>query len=219
MGSGPSPDVLLYRIGMGLYVNVTAGCTAHCTFCPRETRPVVQGIDLTLRRGHAAETYTAALEAAVAAERPSEVVLCGFGEPTLRLDVVTHVARRAKALGLRVRLDTNGHGSLLHGRSILPELAGLIDAMSVSLNAPDRESYDRLVRPSLPGAFDAVVEFIREAVLQVPEVTATAVAGLPGVESAATERLARELGARFRARPLDRLGLRDDTPDPERTGA
>jgi TatD DNase family protein len=214
-----SSDVLLYRIGTGLYVNVTAGCTASCTFCPRETRPVIHGVDLTLRSGHAAETYVAALEQAVASDRPSEVVLCGFGEPTLRLDVVTQVAARAKQLGLRVRLDTNGHGSLLHGRSILPELAGLIDALSVSLNAPDRESYDRIVQPSLPGAFEAVVGFIREAVRYIPDVTATAVAGLPGMDLAATEHLAHSLGARFRARPLDHLGLREETPGGGRTGA
>lgn len=199
-------EILAYPIRRSLYVNVTNACTARCHFCPRETCPTVQGFDLALGRNPPPEEFVAAVEEQLEPGKPEELVFCGFGEPTLRLDVIHAVARRAKQAGLRVRLNTNGHGSLIHGRLITPGLRGLVDAVSVSLNAADRESYEEIVRPRHHGAFAAVLGFIREAKINLPEVTATAVEDVPGADLDATRRLAEALGAGFRSRPLDRLG-------------
>jgi TatD DNase family protein len=80
--------------------------------------------------------------------RFDEVVFCGYGEPTLRLGVIKEVARAVKARGGRIRLNTNGHGNLIHKRNILPDLAGLVDAVSVSLNAENAEKYLAICKPA-----------------------------------------------------------------------
>ena len=136
-----------------------------------------------------------------------EIVFCGFGEPLLRLDEVKEIAAELKARGARVRVNTDGLGNLVHGRNILPELAGLVDALSVSLNAPDAQTYARIC-PNRYGAasFSALLDFLREAPKHVPKVSATAVA-LPGLDLDAIRRLAVSIpGVSFRLRPYDDLG-------------
>jgi GTP 3',8-cyclase len=201
--------VLAYTLGDALYLNVTSACTLACVFCPkiRDGDFTVGGYDLRLERAPSAdEVWSAALAAGVAGR--SEVVFTGFGEPTRRLAVVLDVARRLKAAGVaRVRVDTDGLASLREGRDVAAELAAAgVDAVSVSLNAPDADTYAR-VCPSRFGArgFDACRAFIRAAVRSIPEVAASCVA-LPGLSEAACRAVAEELGARFRWRPYDRLG-------------
>jgi len=106
-----------------------------------------------------------------------------------------------------VRINTDGLGNLVHGRNILPELAGLVDALSVSLNAPDAQTYARIC-PNRYGAasFAALLDFLREAPKHVPKVSATAVA-LPGLDLDAIRRLAVSIpGVSFRLRPYDDVG-------------
>jgi TatD DNase family protein len=201
--------VLAYTLGDALYLNVTSACTLACVFCPkiRDGEFTVGGYDLRLERAPSAgEVWSAAVAAGLAGR--SEVVFTGFGEPTRRLGVVLDVARRLKGAGVaRVRVDTDGLASLREGRDVAAELAVAgVDAVSVSLNAPDAETYAR-VCPSRFGArgFDACRAFIRAAVRSIPEVAASCVA-LPGLSEAACRAVVEELGARFRWRPYDRLG-------------
>ena len=141
------------------------------------------------------------------------VVFTGLGEPTRRLEVLLDVARRLRAAGAgRIRVDTDGLATLREGRDVPALLAAAgVDAVSVSLNAPDAETYAR-VCPSRYGAaaYDAVKEFIRSCVGRIPDVAASAVA-LPGMSEAACRRVAESLGARFRWRPYDRLGRIEGT--------
>lgn len=198
---------LVYPIRRSLYVNVTNECSNRCTFCPRSGGDLlVKGHDLRLAAAPTAREILRALEGA-RPENYEEVVFCGFGEPTLRLDVVTQVARAVKdRWHLATRLNTNGQGSAINGRDIVPELVGLIDAMSVSLDAPDAETYERLCRPTLPGAFAAVCDFLRAAKGRIPKVRATAVA-VPGLDVEAVGRLAREdLGVEFEVRAYNVVG-------------
>jgi TatD DNase family protein len=203
-GGGPC---LVYPIRRSLYVNVTNECSNRCTFCPRSGGElVVMGHDLRLAREATAEEILGALADARAGEY-EEVVFCGFGEPTLRLDVVKTVARGAKdRWHKKARLNTNGQGSAINGRDIVPELAGLIDAASVSLDAPDAATYERLCRPTISNAFAAVCDFIRCAKGRIPEVRATAVA-VPGLDLEAVRRLAeKELGVAFEVRAYNMVG-------------
>ena len=198
---------LVYPIRRSLYVNVTNACSNRCTFCPRSTdRLLVKGHDLHLEAEPTAEETLAAL-ASAGVEEYEEVVFCGFGEPTLRLEVVKAVARAVKERwGRRTRLNTNGQGSAIAGRDITAELAGLIDAVSVSLDAPDAETYERLCRPTLPGAFAAVCDFLRQAKGRIPSVRATAVA-VPGLDLEAVRRLAEQhLGVAFEIRQFNVVG-------------
>ncbi len=201
--------VLAYVLGDALYLNLTSACTLACRFCPkiRDRDFVVGGFDLRLARNPTADAVWAAAQRAGLAGR-SEVVFTGFGEPTLRLRVLLDLVERLKAAGVRrVRLDTDGLASLRERKDVAPLLAAAgLDAVSVSLNAADPESYARWC-PSRYGeaAYPAVQAFIRSCVGVVPDVAASAVA-LPGLSEADCRRTAEGLGARFRWRPYDRLG-------------
>ncbi len=201
--------MLAYALRDALYLNVTSRCTLACTFCPkiRDGDFTVAGFDLRLARDPGADEVWAAAIAAGLEDR-SEVVFTGFGEPTMRLGVVLHLTRRLKSAGVRrVRVDTDGLSSLREGRNVPPLLAAAgVDAMSVSLNAPDAQTYERLC-PSRSGraAWDAVRDFVRASVACIPDVAVSAVAA-PGVSEAACRRESEALGARFRWRPYDRLG-------------
>jgi cyclic pyranopterin phosphate synthase len=213
--------VLAYVLGDALYLNLTSACTLACTFCPkiRDGDWVVGGFDLRLLRAPGAdEVWEAAVRAGI--EGRSEVVFTGLGEPTRRLDVLLEVARRLRGAGARrIRVDTDGLASLREGKDVAPLLAGAgVDAVSVSLNAPDAETYAR-VCPSAYGAsaYEAVKAFIRSCVGTIPDVAASAVA-LPGMSEAACRHVAESLGARFRWRPYDRLGRIEGTGAPSGTG-
>ncbi len=201
--------MLAYALGNGLYLNVTSRCTLACTFCPkiRDGDFTVSGFDLGLAHDPSAEEVWAVATAAGLEDR-AEVVFTGFGEPTRRLEVVLDLTRRLKSAGVRrVRVDTDGLATLREGRDVPPLLAAAgVDAISVSLNAADAETYARLC-PNRYGsaAYEAVCAFIRKSVTCVPEVAASAVA-LPGLDEAECRRAAEALGARFRWRPHDRLG-------------
>lgn len=201
--------VLAYPLGDALYLNLTSACTLACDFCPkiRDDDWNVGGFDLKLGRPPSAdEVWAAALEAGLAGR--SEVVFTGLGEPTRRFDVLLELVRRLKAAGVgRVRLDTDGLASLREGRDVVPELAAAgLDAVSVSLNAADAETYARHC-PNRYGAaaYDAMKAFVASAVGRIPDVAASAVA-LPGLVEADCRAVAEGLGARFRWRPYDRLG-------------
>lgn len=135
-----------------------------------------------------------------------EVVFCGYGEPLLRLDLVKEIATVLKQTGITVRVNTDGQANLVHGRNILPELAGLVDAISVSLNAPDAATYQRICRSEFgEPAYDAVKDFLVEAKKHIPVVTATAVT-LPGIDMSACREVAEQLQVAFRERVYNEVG-------------
>lgn len=195
------PGRIAYQVKDALYLNVTNRCTLACRFCLKRGGHSLGDIPLALRREPTpAEVLAAYREAA--GERYAEAVFCGVGEPLLRAEVVIEVGRKLRDEGQRVRVNTDGLASLVLGRDIVSELRGAVDTLSVSLNAPDVQTYARLCQPPDPQqAFSALCDFIRRAAQKIPTVVATAVA-LPGVDLAACEQLARSLGARFRARPF-----------------
>ena len=124
----------------------------------------------------------------------------------MRLKTLLQVATALKQQQAKIRLDTDGLGNLVHKRNILPELAGLIDAVSVSMNAQDEQTYNLHCQPQLPGSYQAMLEFLQQAPNYIPVVTATAIHGLPGVDIAACRKKAAELGVNFRQRELDVVG-------------
>ncbi len=196
---------IVYPIRNSLYVNLTTRCTNCCVFCPRRTAPRVKGHWLGLDRKE--EPSAAAVIAAIGdPARYDEIVFCGFGEPTLRLDVMLQIARWVKQHGGCTRLNTNGQADLIAGRPAAPAMKGLIDAASVSLNTADPAQYARLC-PSEFGerAHAAVLDFIRSAAASGIKVTVTAL-DYPGIDTAAVEKLARDLGANFRPRTYRHLG-------------
>jgi len=203
IGAVPGKGQITYPIRNSLYLNITNRCSAACTFCVRYHTDFVKGHNLRLAEEPTAE---ALLKEIGDPKRYAEVVFCGYGEPMLRLDVVKTVAAEVKQRGGRVRIDTNGHANLINKRNVLPELAGLVDAVSVSLNAQNAELYNKISQPQFGiETYDSVKEFIRESVKHIPDVTATVVA-LPEVDVEACRKIAEELGAKFRIREYNVVG-------------
>lgn len=206
-GIGDSNDKpkIAYKIRNSLYLNITNQCTNHCIFCERETDPFVQGHNLRLDKEPTTEELWKEIEDPA---KYDEIVFCGYGEPTLRLPVILKLAKKIKAHHGKVRLNTNGHGNLIHKRNILPELAGLIDTISISLNTESGEKYNEICHPGFENnTFEEVKRFIKESKNYIPKVIATIV-GIPGkVGIQECERIAKEeLGVEFRVRSYNVVG-------------
>ncbi len=195
---------IAYTLRGNRYLNITSRCTLRCAFCPKFNGSwEVRQYELRLREEPSVEEIIAA------AGDPSqyrEVVFCGLGEPTRRLEVMLEIAERLRGAGARIRVNTDGLASLVHGRDVTPEFAGRVDAVSISMNAQDEPTYDRHCRPRHPDSFSAMLEFSERIQRYVPEVVMTAIDGLPGVDIAACRRLAEGIGATFRRRVLDVVG-------------
>jgi TatD family-associated radical SAM protein len=193
-----------YTIGDRLYLNITDRCTLECAFCPKTLGSFqVHNYDLALDHRPSPEEIIASIGDPA---KYAEVVFCGYGEPTLRLKVLLEVAHWIKARGGMVRINTDGLANLVHKRNVLPELATCVDSLSISLNAQTEAIYDRHCVPALPGSYAAVLEFLKQAPNYIPEVSATAIEGLEGVDIAACQRIAEELGVTFRKRTLGLVG-------------
>lgn len=200
--SASSPATIAYALRGNCYLNVTSRCTLRCGFCPKFNHTwIIGGANLRLPQ----EPSLDQVLAAVGEPRIyQEIVFCGLGEPTLRLYDVLDIAAELHQRGARrVRIDTDGLANRVYGRDVTPDLEGLIDALSISLNAQNEEIYDRHCRPTLPRAYAAMLEFADRARDFVPDITLTAIDGLEGVDMAACEDVARRLGVKFRRRVLN----------------
>jgi TatD DNase family protein len=196
------PGAVAYALKGNIYINVTRACTNNCTFCLRNRRDnFFYGYNLNLAVDPTAGEMVEAATALAREGRHGEIVFCGYGEPTCRAADVLEAARALKSLGLPLRLDTNGHGNMINRRDIVPELAGVFDGVSISLNAHDRASYARLCRPDAgEKAFDAVLDFIRRAAASRMACAVT-VLDCPGVDVEACRALVSSIPrARFRVR-------------------
>jgi len=187
------------------YLNITNRCTLRCAFCPKFNGEwTVRDYNLRLR---GEEPATDDIVVAVGdPDEIDEVVFCGLGEPTLRLYTLIDVAARLRGEVPRVRVNTDGLANLVYGRDVTPDFEDIVQSLSVSLNAQDEATYNRHCRPLLPGAYDAVLDFARRAREFVPEVTLTAIDGLPGVDIDACRKIADDLGVGFRRRVLGVVG-------------
>jgi TatD DNase family protein len=193
---------IVYKIRDNLYLNITNRCTNECAFCIRYHSDYVKGYNLRLSAEPAADDIS---EAIGDPSQYREVVFCGYGEPLLRLDLVKNVSAWIKQNNGRVRINTNGHGNLIQGRNILPELKGIVDSISVSLDAHDEETYNRICRPVFKNAFNGVLDFIREAKKYIPQVQVTVVT-LEGVDIERCRKIAEDLGVGFKVREFDVVG-------------
>ncbi len=194
---------ILYRYGSTYYLNITNRCPCRCTFCVRDSKPRLGDADsLWLDREPTVDEVMEAL-ASVDLSGSREVVFCGYGEPTERFDDVVEIARRIKEVyGKPVRLDTNGLGCLVNGRDIVPEMEGVIDSVSVSLNASGPEEDLELTRSRFGiGSYDEVLRFVAACRRTVSGVTVSVVGGtIPPESEAECERIARGMNVAFRVR-------------------
>lgn len=83
--------VILYEVHDNLYVNMTNKCPCACTFCLRQTRDEMNHSgSLWLEREPSVEEVKNEFSK-FDMDKYKEVVFCGFGEPTERLDDVLEV--------------------------------------------------------------------------------------------------------------------------------
>ncbi len=189
-------DTFVYEYKGSAYVNLTNKCTNDCTFCIRNHKDGVGGHELWLTR-----EPTAAEVIALLGGHPKEVVFCGFGEPTVRVEELKEIASYVKGYGGHVRLNTNGHASAIHGRDIASELSGLVDEVSISLNHSDAEKYNELCRSTYgEEGFSHMLQFARDCVRYGIKVTFS-VMDMIGEENIAVCRMiADDVGAKFKVR-------------------
>jgi TatD family-associated radical SAM protein len=193
----------VYWLGDNLYLNLTNRCSNNCVFCIRNFRSGVGGFNLKLDEEPSADKVTSDLEEVINKGSWSEIVFCGFGEPTERMDCLLEVTRwikRHHGKPLLIRVNTNGHGYVLNrGREVAKELkAAGVDKVSVSLNAADEVAYQELCRPKLDNAYAAVLEFIAKAKQEL-EVEITAVR-MPEVDLQKIKAIGEEMGVKLRLR-------------------
>jgi TatD DNase family protein len=194
---------IAYRIRNSLYLNITNRCSNRCSFCAKFSDFTVKGHYLKLDHE---PSFTEVMTAIGDPAPFDEIVFCGYGEPMLRLDLIKEVAAELKKKGCRVRINTDGQANLVYGRNVLPELEGLIDCISVSLNAADADTYDKLCRtPFGKAGFAGVCTFLQEAKKYIPRVVASAVT-VPGLDIEAVRTLAQSLDVEFRERGYAEVG-------------
>ena len=194
----PGSPQFTYRMKNSLYINLTIRCNADCVFCDRKGEAVIKGANLRIEREPTSQEVIADIKDPTEYD---EIVFCGFGEPTIRLDTLKEISGWVKAKGGRTRLNTDGHGTIINKRNIVPELVGLIDAVSISLNSTDPQQYGDLMRIDGQRYFPAMIEFAKEAVRLLPKVVMTVV-DLNQVDKEKARQLVEdEIGAVFSARP------------------
>ncbi len=201
---------IVYQVKNAIYVNLTNRCPCACRFCLRQNAPGVYGSDsLWLEREPSAQEVMDALSKWELDKYP-ELVFCGYGEPTERLDTLLEVGAwiKSKHPTLPIRINTNGLADLIAGQPTAPSLAGIIDKLSISLNSADAREYLELCRPSFgEAAYPSMLNFAQEAAKYVPDVVMTIV-GEPVTsleKQAACQELCKRLGLRLRIRPYERI--------------
>lgn len=198
-GIGKAPKTsFTYLLHNSLYINVTNRCNADCTFCRRKEDPFLRGYNLGMKKSEepAAEVYISEIGDP---KKYDEIVFCGYGEPTIRWDVVKEVAKYVKDNGGKTRLNTNGHGNVINKRDITGEMAGLIDTVSISLNSYDQKQYSELMQVS-ENHFNEMKNFAKNSKQFVKKVVMSVVS-LDEVEIEKSRKVVEdEIGVDFRVR-------------------
>lgn len=194
---------ILYKVHNNLYINLTNRCPYSCTFCLRQKMDKVGESDtLWLLREPTAEEVIEEFKK-WDVDSFHEIVFCGFGEPTEAFDVLKKVAEFIKSkYNKPIRLNTNGIGSLINKRNIAPELKGLIDTVSISLNNPDPEEYAKLVRSKYGvKSFQEMIDFAKECKKYVPNVVMSTVdTTISHEEEKKCKEICDKIGAEYRIR-------------------
>lgn len=195
---------ITYTIGTELYINLTNRCTNNCSFCIRHFGDGVGSArSLWLEREPSREEIIAEIDQR-GLKGFTEVVFCGYGEPMERVDDIVWLCKEIKKRAdIPTRVNTNGQGDLITGRATAPQLKGLMDTVSVSLNAPDSKTYMELCRPVFgEKTFDAILDFTRACKLYVPHVVFSVVDVITPEQIEQCKTLADSLGVELKVRHM-----------------
>lgn len=169
---------IIYRYKHQFYFNITNKCPCRCKFCIRNNGDSVgEANNLWFEHEPSLNEIYEAIEA-FDFEGCTEIVFCGYGEPTMALENLIAVSAymRKKLPGVRVRLNTNGLSDLIHKRSTAEEICKAVDCVSISLNMPDAASYNEIVRPAYgEKSFDAMLQFAQDCKKYLDDVRFTVI--------------------------------------------
>lgn len=199
-------NTLAYFLDGKIYINLTNNCTNNCIFCLRAEKSDVCGQEMWLDNENfsAKDVEKQLIEQFKKYPEVDETVFCGYGEPTLKLDILKEVAKFIKTNypKMKVRINTNGTANIIYKRNIVPELKGLIDTISVSLNAENENLYNELSQPTLKNTYEEVKKFIKEVSDSGIEAVSTIVTGYKNYKINIEEckKISNSLGAKFRER-------------------
>lgn len=191
--------------GITCYVNSTNRCTCSCTFCLRQTKEMIENNSLWLKEEPTVDEIIQEFEKYDLNDF-KEVVFCGFGEPLMRHDDLMQVAKYLKETrkDLQIRINTNGLSSIVLKRDITPDFKGLIDTVSISLNAPSKEEYYQLTRSKYGiDSFDYMLDFTLKTKQYVENVVLTVVDIIGDEKIAKCQKIADDLGVVLRVRPFE----------------
>ena len=197
IGNAPKTN-FTYLLGNSLYINVTNRCNADCTFCRRKEDPFLHGYNLGMKKSEepSAEVY---IKEIGDPKKYDEIVFCGYGEPTIRWEIVKEVAKYVKANGGKTRINTNGHGNIINKKDITSEMKNIIDVVSISFNTFNPKQYAELMRLDEKHFY----EMIKFAKLSKPFVNKVvmSVVSLNDVEIEKSRKVVEEeIGVEFRVR-------------------
>ena len=197
---------ITYPVNKGLYINMTNRCPCACTFCLRHNAEGVYGSDsLWLDREPTVQEVCDSVDTWDLTQF-DEVVFCGYGEPTERLEDLLLVAKYIKAKGdIKIRINTNGLADLIWQKQTAPQLKDLIDTVSISLNTPNQEDYLKVVRPKFGvESYDAMLRYAKDCTAYVPNVVMTVVDVVTSKEEQEQcRKICENIGARLRVRPFE----------------
>lgn len=197
---------ITYPVKNGLYINMTNRCPCACTFCLRQNGDSVYGSEpLWLDREPTVSEICDSIDS-WDLSKFSEIVFCGYGEPTERLSELIDVAKYIKSKAdIKIRINTNGLSDLIWEKPTAKMLSDVIDAVSISLNATSADEYLKVVRPRFGiKAYDAMLKFTKDCTRYVPNVIMTVVDVVTTKEEQEkSKKICEELGAVLRIRPFE----------------
>lgn len=195
-----------YEIGDKLYLNITNKCPCNCTFCIRNNGDGAYGSDpLWLEHQPDIDEIIANLKTRDL-DSYREIIFCGYGEPTTELELLKKTAEYIKnTTKTPIRLNTNGLSDLINKRDTSSEFKGLIDTVSISLNASDEKAYDEVTRPSFKGVncFEEMLSFAQRVEKYVPNVMLTVVDIIGEEEIKKSQAVADRVGIKLRIRKYE----------------
>ena len=193
---------IVYTYEGSVYLNITNRCPCSCIFCIRSNG---DGLGSAETLWHKKDPTLDEIKAEIDGfdfSPYNEVVFCGYGEPTEALDNLIETAKYLKKkYGLKIRVNSNGLSDLINGKETAKLLEGIVDCISISLNAPDAESYQRVSRSRFgEEAFPALLKFASDCKKYIPEIKFTVVDVITKDEIARCQKIADELGIKLRIR-------------------
>lgn len=193
---------IVYDYCDGLYINLTNRCPCRCEFCIKNYTDGLGSADsLMLIKEPSVDEVMAELHKWNMDEY-SEVVFCGYGEPTERLPELLEIAREVKEeYGKSIRINTIGLADVIWNEETTPKLAGLVDSINVSMNEADAEKFNKLCHPIYgEESYDAMLKYIADVKQYVPHVSTSVVGCISEESIEACRAKAEKLGVSFRVR-------------------